>query len=186
MSEPADPLRHALTPDAHREIYETQIRPALIRGTPQARPRVTILGGQPGSGKTRALDALPAGSRPDGIVIASDRLRQYHPLWPELLRRDDTTAGFYTSHDARAWVAGAISDAIAGRLNVMLDTASDDPAVPHPHGVRGHRVYLRAGQQLYGNELTASGTWSSLEGSTRRDAWSRFSRMTSRSLGSAR
>ena len=73
------------------------------------------------------MAALPESQRA-GVVIASDRMRQHHPLWPQLLRQDDTTAGFYTSHDARGWVAAAIRDAISDRLNVIFDTASDDPA----------------------------------------------------------
>ena len=35
----------------------------------------------------------------------------------------------YTSCDARGWVAYAIRDAITARLNVIFDSASDDPGV---------------------------------------------------------
>jgi UDP-N-acetylglucosamine kinase len=126
VSDPPDPLRHALPPAGHDAIYRERIRPLLIRGEPSPAPRVTIMGGQPGSGKSYAMAALPDSQRA-GVVIASDRLRVHHPLWPQLLRQDDTTAGTYTSHDARGWVADAIRDAIGARLNVIFDTASDDP-----------------------------------------------------------
>jgi len=128
VSHPPDPLLHALAPAEHDAIYRDRIRPVLIQGRPSAAPRVTIMGGQPGSGKSYAMAALPD-SQQAGVVIASDRMRAHHPLWPQLLRQDDnTTAGFYTSHDARGWVADAIRDAISRRLNVVFDTASDDPA----------------------------------------------------------
>jgi UDP-N-acetylglucosamine kinase len=126
VSHPPDPLRHALAPAEHDTIYRDRIRPVLIQGRPSAAPRVTIMGGQPGSGKSYAMAALPESQRA-GVVIASDRMRLHHPLWPQLLRQDDTTAGFYTSHDARGWVADAIRDAISARLGVIFDTASDDP-----------------------------------------------------------
>jgi hypothetical protein len=121
-----DPMLHALTRAEHDAVYRQRIRPVLIQGRPFPSPRVTILGGQPGSGKSFAMAGLPESQR-TGVVIASDRLRVHHPLWPDLLRWDDTTAGFYTSHDARGWVADAIADAISERLNVVFDTASDDP-----------------------------------------------------------
>jgi len=127
VSHPLDPLLHALAPAEHDAIYRNRIRPVLIQGHRSAAPRVTIMGGQPGSGKSYAMAALPESQRA-GVVIASDRMRLHHPLWPQLLRQDDTTAGFYTSHDARGWVADAIGDVISARLNVIVDTASDDPA----------------------------------------------------------
>lgn len=126
MSDPPDPFRRALPPAEHDAIYRERIRPLLIRGEPWPAPRVTIMGGQPGSGKSYAMAALPDSQRA-GVIIASDRLRVHHPMWPDLLRQDDTTAGTYTSHDARGWVADAIRDAIGARLNVIFDTASDDP-----------------------------------------------------------
>jgi UDP-N-acetylglucosamine kinase len=139
VSHPPDPLLHALAPAEHDAIYRDRIRPVLIQGRPSPAPRVTIMGGQPGSGKSYAMAALPESQR-TGVVIASDRMRLHHPLWPQLLRQDDTTAGFYTSHDARGWVADAIRDAISARLNVVFDTASDDPA-----RVRGIIGQFRAG-----------------------------------------
>ncbi|UUU24732.1 zeta toxin family protein [Streptomyces sp. DSM 40750] len=120
-----DPLRHALPPDRHRQVYREVIAPAVLVGEGAERPRVIVLGGQPGSGKSNVARAL-VGDR-DPVKISSDGIRELHPKWPELLRADDTTAGFYTHHDARAWVETAIGDAVDRRLDVLFDTAQDDP-----------------------------------------------------------
>lgn len=120
-----DPLLHALSPERHAEVYREVIAPNVLVGSASERPTVTVLGGQPGSGKSNIARAL-VGDR-DVVKISSDSFRELHPKWPELLRADDTTAGFYTHHDARAWVETAIGDAVDRRLDVLFDTAQDDP-----------------------------------------------------------
>ncbi|TQE26959.1 hypothetical protein Sipo8835_28380 [Streptomyces ipomoeae] len=120
-----DPLRHALSPERHDQVYREVIAPAVLVGEESARPRVIVLGGQPGSGKSSVARAL-LGDR-EVVKISSDGIRELHPKWTELLRADDTTAGFYTHHDARAWVETAIGEAIDRRLDVLFDTAQDDP-----------------------------------------------------------
>ncbi|MCL6736456.1 zeta toxin family protein [Streptomyces neyagawaensis] len=120
-----DPLLHALSPERHAQVYRDVVAPAVLVGEASTRPKVTVLGGQPGSGKSNVARAL-IGDR-DVARISSDAIRELHPKWPELLRADDTTAGFHTHHDARAWVETAIGDAVDRRLDVLFDTAQDDP-----------------------------------------------------------
>lgn len=60
-------------------------------------------------------------------------MRAFHSGWTRLLRQDDLTATFYTTHDCRAWVDEAIDYSITRRLGVVFDTHLNDPDRARAH-----------------------------------------------------
>jgi hypothetical protein len=90
----------------HLDIFQTVIVPAeFAGGISQEQPRVLLLGGQTGAGKSVMKSSLTADSRWDqALEFGSDTLRVYHPDYKRLLKVDADRAFFYTDPDARAWV----------------------------------------------------------------------------------
>lgn len=76
------------TPGEFDHIYRTEIRPLLFGndGGSESRPTLVLLGGQPGSGTSRASARLT--QELDGIIaVSGDDLRIFHADWNEEVRR---------------------------------------------------------------------------------------------------
>lgn len=123
----------ALNPDAHRlseaehqTIFEQEIKPELFSNVSPSlsdRPIAVIFGGQPGAGKSRALDAALKELQTKGgaVEIIGDDLRVYHPEYSVLASKDDKTAAFYTDRDSGRWVEKAIEAAKSERVNLVIE-----------------------------------------------------------------
>lgn len=124
---------YQLAEQENGRIYKDRIEPILL-ATAQVsgheRPRLIMLGGQPGSGKTFLL-RNPAEDElaQDGgfISIDADEMRTYHPAAESLKHLDDRTAAMHTQPDAAAWVSLAIDTAIRERCHVVLDGTMGSP-----------------------------------------------------------
>jgi predicted kinase len=121
-----DPSRHRLPADEHDRVYQDVVRPRNFSGVvPTDEPTATILGGTPGTGKSSVARELLAINL--AAKISSDRVSKLHPKWHQLLRDDDSRAGFYARPDAVSWVSSALEEAAQRRLPVLIDTALADP-----------------------------------------------------------
>lgn len=122
MSLNADQYR---LPEAdHRALFATRIGPRIFaNANTVAAPVAIIFGGQPGSGKSSAVDAAlqELAGRGGAAAILGDELRDFHPMYRELMRRDDKTAAFYTDRDSGKWVEMAIDHAKAQRCNIVIE-----------------------------------------------------------------
>lgn len=127
-----DPERHRLSESQHEQIFRDRIIPReLSAGTPQVRPVVYLLGGQPGAGKSRTEGALLAALREHGgaVGIDGDDLRPYHPEYNRLMREDDRTAAFYTDKDSGRWVWKAIQHLADRQVNMVVAGTMRRPGV---------------------------------------------------------
>lgn len=112
----------------HEQTYRI-IEKDLFQNTHSAaHPRVVIMGGQPGSGKSKLLEA----SRdlfPDGnvVVINGDELRAYHPKSNEIFKMDDKRYAERTDADTRVWTKRAFDQAIESRLNIIFESTMREP-----------------------------------------------------------
>jgi Zeta toxin len=128
----SDADRHRLTEAQHQEIFEKRIAPLVLGGlTADPAPVAIVFGGQPGAGKSPAIDAAArAHASPHGIVqVLGDDLRAFHPKYAALMAADDRTAAAYTDRDAGAWVAKLIGAAQARRLNLIVEGTMRRPEV---------------------------------------------------------
>lgn len=93
------------------------------------RPRLILLGGQPGAGKTAVLAASQnelARSGPT-IRIVGDDLRSYHPEFLAFQRQDPETASRYTQTDAGRWTEKLLAAATERQVNVVFETTMRTP-----------------------------------------------------------
>lgn len=113
----SDADKYRLSEAEHRAIFENDIKPELFVGVKSSdRPVAVIFGGQPGAGKSAALEAASRDleARGGAAQIIGDDLRDFHPRYGDLLKRDDESAAFYTDRDTGRWVEMAIAEAKAG------------------------------------------------------------------------
>lgn len=128
----SDAGKYRLNEREHQTVFERDIAPDLFAGAKSVeRPVAVIFGGQPGAGKSPALDAAvqELEGRGGAVQIIGDDLRAYHPRFAELMGTDDRTAAFYTDRDSGQWVEKAIAEAKARRVNVVIEGTMRDSAV---------------------------------------------------------
>ncbi len=127
-----DPAAYRLSDSENQRIFDARIKPQLFAGVQSsARPVAIIFGGQPGSGKSAALDlaADDLAQRGGAVQIIGDDLRVYHPDNARLMREDDKTAAFYTGPDSGRWVEKAIAYAKEQRFNILIEGTMRDSNV---------------------------------------------------------
>lgn len=126
---PTDPTA-PLTPPEIDEIYRSLIRPTLFDGFPggESEPTLILLGGQPGSGKSRASARLLA-EHSAMVALSSDDLRIFHPHFRELVTDMPEQAGEVLAEATRPWVRAILQDSLAGRHSLLLEGTFGDPKV---------------------------------------------------------
>jgi len=124
-----NPDQYRLSEAEHQAIFESEIGPELFAAASRAsQPVAVIFGGQPGAGKSAAIDqaVIEFGRRGGAVRIIGDELRDYHPQYDCLLRADDRTAAFYTDRDTGRWIEKAITEAKAQRVNIVIEGTMRD------------------------------------------------------------
>ena len=124
-----NPDQHRLSEAEHQAIFERDIKPELFAGAkPSSQPVAVIFGGQPGAGKSAAVDEAmnELGPRGGAVQIIGDDLRDYHPKYARLMEADDKTAAFYTDRDTGRWVEKSIAEAKAQRVNIVIEGTMRD------------------------------------------------------------
>jgi hypothetical protein len=127
-----DPAAYRLSEVENQRIFDAAIKLQLFAGIQAAeRPVAVIFGGQPGSGKSAALDLATAdlAGRGGAVQIIGDDLRVYHPDNDRLMAEDDKIAAFYTGPDSGRWVEKAIAYAKEQRFNVIIEGTMRDSNV---------------------------------------------------------
>jgi len=118
--------RYKLNNAEHDEIYADIAKEKLANVPFQANPRVIITGWQPGSGKgilaSRAMQELEAFGA--AIKIDADDLRIEHTQYEQLQRENDREAATHVHPDASAWAEKLMDDAVAKRVNIVIDQSS--------------------------------------------------------------
>ena len=107
----------------HDRHYAQIEKQAFKNTRPVEKPRIIILGGQPGSGKSKVLtDAVK--DFPDGnvVVINGDDLRRYHPRRKEIWQLDDKRFAERTDPDTRVWTKRLFEKAIETRRNIIFES----------------------------------------------------------------
>jgi hypothetical protein len=113
-----------LPENQHEEIFQQVIIGDIFGNVrSQNKPIGIVFGGQPGAGKSSALDAAlnELATLGGAASIIGDELRDFHPSYEKLLKEDDKTAAFYTDKDTGRWVEKAIKHALTLRCNVIIE-----------------------------------------------------------------
>lgn len=120
-----------LSLERNESIFRNDILPDYL---PQevgraGRPRLIMLGGQPGAGKTAVLIASHAELEQSGptIRIVGDDLRSYHPQFLAFQRHDPETASQFTQADAGRWTEKLLAGATERKVNIVFETTMRTP-----------------------------------------------------------
>ncbi|MET3616041.1 hypothetical protein ABID16_004390 [Rhizobium aquaticum] len=120
-----------LSPERNESIFRNDILPDYLpmTMTPAERPRLIVLGGQPGAGKTGVLIASHAELEHSGsaIRIVGDDLRSYHPQFLSFQRQDPETASQFTQVDAGRWTEKLLAAATDRKVNIVFETTMRTP-----------------------------------------------------------
>lgn len=120
-----------LSPERNESIFRKDILPDYLPTTmtPAERPRLIVLGGQPGAGKTGVLIASHAELEhsDSAIRIVGDDLRSYHPQFLSFQRQDPETASQFTQMDAGRWTEKLLAVATGRKVNIVFETTMRTP-----------------------------------------------------------
>ena len=133
MTEILNRETYALSDAALEHIFRTRIVPDIVLTNPlmapQTSPLAAITGGQPGSGKSKLIEALEIYRfKSSALTISGDDLRHYHPEHERLLHDDPLNAAFYTDRDSGRWVEMLI-DWVSKevRVNIIIESTMRNP-----------------------------------------------------------
>lgn len=120
-----------LSPERNESIFRNDILPDYLPETirPAGRPRMILLGGQPGAGKTAVLIASQTELEQSGptIRIVGDDLRSYHPQFRAFQKQDPETASQFTQADAGRWTEKLLAAAAERQVNIVFETTMRTP-----------------------------------------------------------
>lgn len=114
----------ALSEDAHNRILREEILtdPNFRAATSQDRPKLIVLGGQPGAGKGRLVDRALAEMDSNAVTVDPDKLRDRHPLIDQFQSNSPYEWSSLTQKDAGAWADELRVVSLAEKKNVIYDT----------------------------------------------------------------
>ena len=113
-----------LSPEQLARIYEQEIRPEFFAGiVRQAQPTAVFIGGQPGAGKSYAIESVKARFNSQAVQLDTDRLRTFDPRYSRLEGIDPKQAIDVASPSAHAWTIMLRNEAIERGANLIYETA---------------------------------------------------------------
>ncbi|MFE5410154.1 zeta toxin family protein [Microbacterium sp. NPDC056569] len=120
-----------LADDDRDEILRRDILPSYFPAFTQSEtsPRLMLLAGQPGAGRSRATSTLIAGHGADLAVVSNDDLRAFHPRFAEVSATSAPEAREGLARTTAGWVRDCIRYARGNKRSLLLEGASLDPKV---------------------------------------------------------
>ena len=111
-----------LSPSVHKQQLKQIIKDKLDPIQPVTTPRLFMLGGQPGAGKSAVRQGITTSPQGTGsLVIDPDELRTYHPNYLKFVKENPDTAAGRVHPDAAAWASELRAAAIAKKVNIIFD-----------------------------------------------------------------
>ena len=144
-------MSRLLDDTASDAVYARHVRPELFGGVRRASaPRLVIVGGQPGCGKTGAVlqaAAELAAAGHGASIINGDELRALHPNYRRLVEEYRSTAADKTGADVGRWVEKGIREAALSGFDAVIETTMRQPIVVAAPWRRSRRqgTYLNFG-----------------------------------------
>ena len=116
-------LKFKLTTEEHERVFQKLNEEMLATSLPADNPRIVILGGQPGAGKS-ILAEIAKNQFFKGLSVAiinGDEYRDAHPHRNEILHLNDRRYTENTDPDVREWTRKVLDSAIRNRRNIIFE-----------------------------------------------------------------
>ncbi|RST44893.1 zeta toxin family protein, partial [Variovorax sp. DXTD-1] len=119
---------YLLSEAENERIFREQILPDRLKNAgsnlhPIEHPTMVIIGGQPGSGKSRTMGGVERELAHQGgaLKISPDEFREKHPAFNQLNAANDRTSSSFTHEDAGIWAEKLEKYGREHKLNVILE-----------------------------------------------------------------
>lgn len=112
----------ALSSSKHAAILKQIVKEKLDPLPKLLSPKMFMLGGQPGAGKSSIRGAITGNPLfADALVIDPDELRTYHPKYIDFVKENPDTAAGRVHPDAAKWATELRAAAIKKKVNIIFD-----------------------------------------------------------------
>ncbi len=147
--------KYELSIEERKEIYEKFVKPFIfskIHGdesvnSNNTKPKVIIVGGQPGAGKTEILMKSYKDLNYNAAIIDGDMLRQFHPYGQEVYEKYGREGSQYTHTDCAKWSIWAMREVRESGYNVVLENTLRNDSICETIEIfkeKGYDVIVRA------------------------------------------
>jgi predicted ABC-type ATPase len=108
----------------HNEIFKGILKDELDASTSVQSPKIVILGGQPGSGKSKIFDFAKNNifNNNNVVSINGDDYRSLHPQANEIFALYDKRFAEFTDPDVRLWTSGLLEACVNNKRNIIVET----------------------------------------------------------------
>lgn len=129
MSDPAPTFEaDVLGDEEHERIFLKEIVPEFLDPVePVSKPKLVLVGGQPGAGKSRVSKQAEEDCGNNVVVTDPDELRRFHPRYAHYTKTRPNEAATLVHPDARKWAWELMQAAMAKGVNVIRDTSMKSP-----------------------------------------------------------
>jgi len=175
-----------LTKREHDRRYERIEKQAFKNTRPVEKPRVIILGGQPGSGKSKVLINAKKDFLDDNVVVINgDDLREYHPKAEDIWRLDDKRFAERTDPDSRVWTKRLFEKAIETRRNIIFESTMREagPISETMQRLQDHGYHVTARVVATHERMSKTGIYYRYEDQKFRKGYGRFTPPESHDAG---
>ena len=121
---------YKLSQEEHEEILEKIMKNVFKDAKSQEKPKIFIMGGQPGAGKSTFIDRLINSEEgKDCLIINADEYRAYHPQIKEIYTKHPEEMASITDLDVRDWTQRIFALAIENRNNIIFEGTMRTPQI---------------------------------------------------------
>jgi UDP-N-acetylglucosamine kinase len=126
-----DELIYKLDEKTHDEILKELRDNIFSDKTPVSNPKIVILGGQPGAGKSKIITLSENELFKDGNVVKinGDDYRIRHPKAEEIFKRHDKLFARLTDPDVREWTRKIFEEAMNKKFNIIFEGTLRTPQI---------------------------------------------------------
>ena len=121
---------YKLSHEEHEEILKEIMKKVFKGAKPQEKPKIFIMGGQPGAGKSTFIDQIINSEEgKDCLIINADEYRAYHPKIKEIYTKHPEEMATITDLDVRDWTQRIFALAIQNRNNIIFEGTMRTPQI---------------------------------------------------------
>ena len=121
---------YKLSHEKHEEILQEIMKSVFKDAKSHEKPKIFIMGGQPGAGKSTFIDQLINSEEgKDCLIINADEYRAYHPQIKEIYTKHPEEMASITDLDVRDWTQRIFALAIENRNNIIFEGTMRTPQI---------------------------------------------------------